>query len=135
MLLESGSWLRRRRSHRKSCLIHQMKKNWITIPHGPAALGRTHPGGNSKFTCTQRNISTGHSPSGQEDITDWPPVTGYRSNGHYTRLFKSVNHQSPSIQPPVIGLRKSQHRGKSPVIRLYINLHLVRLICHGHGVH
>ena len=82
-----------------------------------------------------RSPATGQSPNGQEDITDWPPVTGSRSNGHYTRIFKSVNHQSPSIQPPVIGLRKSQHRGKSPVIRLYINLHLVRLKCHGHGVH
>ena len=95
-----------------------------TTPHGPAARGKTHQVGNSKGTCTQRNVSppatsqpaTGHSPNGQEDISEWPvtghqsPVTGHRSNGHYTRIFNSVNHWSPAIQPPVNGLRKYQHR-------------------------
>ena len=71
--------------------------------------GRTHPGGNSKGTCTQRSISpptastgqpaTGQIPTGQEDITDWPPVnrvlhrrlqvsqspvTGHPATGHWT---------------------------------------------------
>ena len=49
-----------------------------TTPHGPAARGKTHQGGNSKGTCTQRSVSqpvtgqaaTGHSPNGQENITD-----------------------------------------------------------------
>ena len=54
-----------------------------TTPHGPAAQGKTHQGGNSKGTCTQRSISPpataqsntgqpaiGHLPNGQEDISE-----------------------------------------------------------------
>ena len=51
----------------------------ISTLYGPAA----HQGGNSKGTCTQRSVSPpamGHSPSGQEDVTD-PPVTCHRPNG------------------------------------------------------
>ena len=77
----------------------------ITTPHDPVARGRTHPGGNSKGTCTQRSISpavtgqsaTGHSPTGQEDITDRPLATGHWPTGHYTEYFKSVSHRSQVI--------------------------------------
>ena len=63
---------------------------------------------------------------------DWLPVTDRRPNGHYTRIFKSVNLRSTAILPPVIGLRKYLHRGSqySLAIWLYINLHLCDL-CHG----
>ena len=60
------------------------------------------------------------------------PVISHGSNGHYTRIFKSVNHQSLAIQPLVIGQGKANihwSTGHQPaVIRLYINLHLVRLM-------
>ena len=104
--------------------VHQMKKiiDGNTTPHGPAALGKTHQGGNSKGTCTQRSISplaTGHRSIDHQSTSLWPfaqwtrrhfRTTSHRSNGHYTRIFKSVNHRSTAIQPPVIGLRKYQHR-------------------------
>ena len=80
-----------------------------TTPHGLAARGKTHQGGNSKGTCTQRSVSppatcqpaTGHSPNGQEDITDRPPVTSQMGIIQEFSL-ESVNHQSLAIQPPVI---------------------------------
>ena len=118
------------------------KLDGITTPHGPAAERRTHPGGNSKGTCTQRSVTpptTGHQSTGHRPLAQLTRrhrlVTSHWSNGHYTRIFKSVSHRSPAIHPPVIGLREYQHRGKSiytghlsPVIRLYINLHLLRLM-------
>ena len=123
-----------------------------TLPH--MAL----QGGSSKGTCTQRSVSppaSGHESIDHRSTSDqpfaqWtrrhfrtaghrPLVTSHLSNGHYTRIFKSVNHRSPAIQPLVIGLRKYQHRGSvftghqstrywSLVIRIYINLHLVKLM-------
>ena len=58
-----------------------------TSPHGPAARGKTHKGGNSLGTCTQGSTSppvtgqlttgqttTNHSPNGREDITDQPRI-------------------------------------------------------------
>ena len=79
----------------------------ITTPHGPASLGRTHPGGNFKGTCTQesasppatRHQSTGHrhSPTRQEDITGQPAITGQPVTGQpvITQINTSVNHWSP----------------------------------------
>ena len=123
------SWLRRR-DCRKPCLIYQTKKNWMGSPPHMALL----PGGGPIQVATPRVLvprgvlapatcqpATGHLPNGQEDITDWPPVIGYRSKGHYTRIFKSVNHRSAAIRSPVIGLGKYQHRGKSiDFISIYI---------------
>ena len=110
MLLESGSWLRRRRDRRKPCLIHQTKKNWMRSPPHMALLPRGGPiqVATSRVFVPRGVISspaTGHLPNGKEDITDWPPVNSHWSNGHYTRIFKSVNHRSQAIQPPVNGLR------------------------------
>ena len=49
----SGSWPKRRIRSNKSCLSHQTKKLRMgSTPHGPAAQGRTYPGGNFKDTCT-----------------------------------------------------------------------------------
>ena len=61
-----------------------------TTQHGPAARGKTHQGGNSKGTCTQRSVNLlvtgqsntgqpviGHLPNGQEDISE-RPVTDHR---------------------------------------------------------
>ena len=59
----------------------------ITTPHGPAAQGRTHPGGNFKGTCTQGSTSppancqqANHpldkktSPTGHRSWVNWTPV-------------------------------------------------------------
>ena len=87
--------------------------------------GKTHQDGNSKGTCTQRSVShrsiyqpPAICPMDKKTFqNDRSQVTSHQSNGHYTRIFKSVNHLSPAIQPLVIGLRKYQHRGNqySPV--------------------
>ena len=57
----------------------------ITTPHGPAAQGRTRPGGNSKGTCTQRSVS---SPvTGQLGITQnitSQAVTSHPVTSHWT---------------------------------------------------
>ena len=119
-----------KRSQAMSESSDEEKFDGNTTPHGPAARGKTHQGGNSKGTCTQRSVSppvTSQSTTGQPATGICPMdkktvqngrslVTGHRSNWHYTSIFKSVNHRSPAIQPPVIGLRKYQHRSKnSPV--------------------
>ena len=101
------------------------KLDGITTPHGPAARGRTHPGGNRGYLYPEECKSTGqpatsHLPNGQEDITDQPPVTCHLSNGHYTRIFKSINHQSVAIQPPVIG-QKISTQGKVSIHRPLVN--------------
>ena len=55
----------------------------ITTPHGPAAQGRTHPGGNFKGTCTQGSTS--------------PPATCCRSTSQYSDDYKSItSHRSSS---------------------------------------
>ena len=81
----SRKWVmskKKKRSQAMSDLSDDGKLDGNTTPHGPAALGRTHPAGNSKGTCTQRSVSppvtgqlaSGHLPTGQEDITDRSPV-------------------------------------------------------------
>ena len=138
---------KKRRSQAMSDSSDEEKTDGNTTPQGPAARGKIHKGCNSKGTCTQRSVS----PPVYRPVVNQPPVicpmdkktfqkgrppvTGHCSNGHYTRIFKSVNHRSPAIQPPDIGLRKYQRRGsqyspvnQSPVIRIYINLHLVKFM-------
>ena len=146
----SRKWVmskKKKRSQAMSDSSYERKNYGSTTPHGPAARGKTHKGGNSKGTqgsisppvigqLTTGQPATGHSPSGQENITDrsspvtghWPPVkwalrknflvsqspvTGRPATGHWTENFntgKSVftGHQSTG------------HR--SLVIRLYISL-------------
>ena len=104
----------------------------ITNPHGPA-LGRTHPGGNSKGTCTQSSMSTGHQSTAHRSITHWTRrhhrlATSHRPTGHYTEYFKSVNHQSSSHQSLDLENINPGESHRPPVIRLYINLHLVILM-------
>ena len=48
-----------------------------TAPHGPAAQGKTHQGGNSKGTCTQKSIS----PPVTSQSTTGQPAIGYLPNG------------------------------------------------------
>ena len=63
-----------------------------TTPLGPAARGRTHPGGNSKDTCTQRIVSplaSGHWSTGHQPFAHWTRrhhrlAIIHWSNGHYT---------------------------------------------------
>ena len=117
----------------------------VLVPRGmcpPATSHRSPVTGQS----TTGQPATGHSPNGQEDISERPvtghrsPVTSHQSNGHYTRIFKSINHRSPTIQAPIIGLRKYHHKGSQyspatgqPVTdhrssEFYINLHLEKLM-------
>ena len=109
------------------------KLDGITAPHGPVARGRTHPGGNSKGTCTQRSVSP--PPTGQPAISQ--PAIGNSPNGQEDIAQEFQVSQSPVTGHPATGrwTYKYQHRGKSIftshlslVIRLYINLHLVRLM-------
>ena len=150
-LLESGSWIRRRRDP-EAMFDSSDEENWMLSPppYGPAAQGRTHPGGNSKGICTQRSVSppvtgqpatsqttTGHSPSGQETITDRSLATCQMGIIQEFSSQSITGHRPSSHQSLD---RKYQHRGKSiftghwspvyppPVIRLFINLHLVRLM-------
>ena len=98
-LLDSGSWLRRR-SRRKPCLILQTKKlDGITTPYGPAARGRTHPGGNSKGTFTQRSVSTGHRPPATGRRSTSHRSTGHRPFAQWTRR----HHRFAGHWPPAIG--------------------------------
>ena len=92
------------------------KLDGITAPHGPVARGRTHPGGNSKGTCTQRSVSppatsqpaTGNSPNGQEDITQefqvsQSPVTGHPATGRWTYKYQhKVNIHCPPVNQPSV---------------------------------
>ena len=110
-LLESGTWLRRRRDPRKPCLIHQTKKNWMGSPlHMSYCLGEDpsrwqlqgylYPEAcKSTGQLATSQPAIGHSPNGQENITDQPlvkwalhknfqvnqsPVTGHPATGHWT---------------------------------------------------
>ena len=69
----SRKWVMARKKTKKQKAMSNSSEeenmDGITTPHGPAALGRTHPGGNSKGTCTQRSMSTG-----QWSPVNWPPV-------------------------------------------------------------
>ena len=81
------------------------KNHGSTTPHGPAARGKTHKGGNSKGSCPLGSISppatghqtTDHRASSYRPITQWTRrhhgpatdhhwarVTGHRPNGHNT---------------------------------------------------
>ena len=101
-----------------------------TTPTWPCFRGKTHQGCNSKGTFTQRSVSppaTGHQPPVNQppairpmdkktlQTNKQPPVTSHRPNGHYTRNFKSVNHWSPAIQPPVIENFNTGESQYSPV--------------------
>ena len=72
---------KKKRSQAMSNSSDKEKNDGTTTPLGPAARAKTHQGGNSKGTCTQRSISPpvtgqsttgqpamGHLPNGQEDI-------------------------------------------------------------------
>ena len=51
------------------------RKHGNTAPHGPAARGMTHIGGNSLGTCTQGSTSplaTSHRASDDRPISHWP---------------------------------------------------------------
>ena len=108
---DSRKWVMAKRKKRSQKTMSDSsdkeKLKGITTPHGPTAWGRTHPGGNSKDTCTQRSVSP--PATGQPAIHPMDKKTSqtsHQSHGHYTRILKSFNHQTPAIQPPVIGLRK-----------------------------
>ena len=108
----------------------------ITTPFG---WGRTHPSGNSKGTCTQRSVSTGHR-STDHRLPAIHPVDMKKSQTGHRPLDKWALYKNFQVsQSPVTGLPATGHwtlkistQGnvsiyRSPVIRLYINLHLVRL--------
>ena len=109
---------KKKRSQALSDLLDNKKNYGNTTPHGPAARGKTHKGGNSMGTCTQGSISTpvtgqsttgqpatGHSPNGQEDITVRPLVmTGHGSLA--TGQMDTMEFSSLSI----ISHRPSSHQ-------------------------
>ena len=84
----------------------------ITTPYGPATRGRTHPGGNSKVTCTQRSVrppairrmDKKTSQTGLRSPVKWAlhknfqvsqsPVTGHPATGHW--IWK-ISTQGKSI--------------------------------------
>ena len=128
------------------------KLGGITSPCGPAARGRTQPGGNSKGTCTKRSVSTSHlSPVNRPFAPwtrrhhrpatgHWPPVTGQigithdrssQSNtSHWPSSHRSLNLENintgESQYSPAIGHRSTSHQLQ--VIRLYTNLRLAILM-------
>ena len=66
--------------------------NGITTPHGPAAWGRTHPGGNKGYLYPRKCRSTSHRS------------TSHRSFTHLTR----IHHQPVTGQPVSIQINASQ---------------------------
>ena len=115
----SRKWVMARKKNKKQKAMDEENTDGITTLHGPAAQGRTHPSGNSKGTCTQRSISP--LVTGQPGLTQnisRQSITGLRSLDleNIKSRGKSVftSHLSPVNGPPVI--------------RLYINLHLVILM-------
>ena len=110
MPFTSRKWVMSKKKKRSQALsdLSEEEKNYVnTTPHGPAAQGKTHKGGNSMGTCTQGSISppatsqlttgqpaTRHSPHGQEDITDRPPVTSQMGTMEFSSL--SITGHRPS---------------------------------------
>ena len=67
------------------------RKHGNTAPHGPAALGKTHIGGNSLCTCTQGSTpATGHRasddrPTSHRSIAQWARRHIWPTSGHQNR--------------------------------------------------
>ena len=49
-------------------------------------------------------MTTGHLPNGQENITDWPPVTGHRPPVKWALCKNFQVSQSPVTGHPATGL-------------------------------
>ena len=111
--LASRKWVmskKKKRSQAMSDSSDDGKLDENTTPLGAAARGRTHPGGNSKRTCTQRSVSTGHRSTAHRPFAHWTrrhhrPVTGHQSP---VTALMGITHGSSSQS--IIGHRPSSHR-------------------------
>ena len=119
---------KKKRSHTLSDSSVEEKNHGSTTPHGPAARGKTHKGGNSKGLCplgsisppgtgqpTTRQVATGQSSSGQEDVTNRPPtISGHRSlttsHGSTATVQMGITHEISSQSMTGTGHRPSSLR-------------------------
>ena len=114
-----------------------------TTPYDPAARGKTHLGGNSRVYVPREVCPPAISPM---DKKIDPPVTERPVTGHGSLTTGQMGSIQEFSSQSISGQRPSCHRSldleniytgevnihRSPVIWLYINLHLWNL-CHGIG--
>ena len=93
----SRKWVmskKKKRSQAMSDSSDEGKIDGNTIPHGPAAGGRPIKVATLKVLVPRGTgqPTTGHLPTGQEDITDWPPVTGQMGITHGSSSQSITSH-------------------------------------------
>ena len=92
-IYSSRKWVMAKKKTKKQQVLSESSDkhlaDGITTPHGPAARGRTHPGGNFKDTCTQGSTSL--------------PVTGQLAIHPLNKKTSPTSHGSPVTGQPVTG--------------------------------